>query len=214
LRLKEISGVHIPSKEEFIRGIEEFERHEKRDVMYKIASFYISHFWENPSDLTDGLAVLLLTWNRAFYRYGNLDFDRLEKTIRENMPTLTRYRRRDISIFNENDEADIIKLFNKFLDTLQLSSGKKKGRKSPVSTSKAIHMLAPSFFPLWDNKIAKAYGCNYTKNPTKQYIRFMWIMKDFAKQVKDYINISRYQNKTLLKLIDEYNYAKYTKGWI
>lgn len=59
-----------PTEEEFLNGIIEFEKQEKRDAMYKVATFLVSHFWGNPSDMADGLGVLLLTWNQAFYRYG------------------------------------------------------------------------------------------------------------------------------------------------
>jgi len=39
-----MNEIHIPSKEEFIKGIEEFEKHEKRDAMYKVATFLCSLF--------------------------------------------------------------------------------------------------------------------------------------------------------------------------
>src|ERR1051325_5999064 len=44
-----------------------------------------------------------------------------------------------------------------FLDALRICEGKKKGVGSPVGVAKALHLLAPGFFPLWDEKIAKAY---------------------------------------------------------
>lgn len=62
--------MNIPNREEFLKGCEEFEKHEKRDAMYKVATFLVFHFWGKPSDMADGLGVLLLTWNQAFYRYG------------------------------------------------------------------------------------------------------------------------------------------------
>jgi len=40
-----MNSIPIPNKEEFIRGIEEFEKHGKRDAIYKVASFLIHHFW-------------------------------------------------------------------------------------------------------------------------------------------------------------------------
>ena len=38
-------------------------------------------------------------------------------------------------------------------------------RKSPAATSRALHLLAPNFFPLWDNWIAQAYGCMWNAPP-------------------------------------------------
>ena len=37
--------MNIPNRGEFLKGCEEFEKHEKRDAMYKVATFLISHFW-------------------------------------------------------------------------------------------------------------------------------------------------------------------------
>ena len=207
--------IHIPTKEEFIRGIKEFEKHEKRDAMYKVATFLVSHFWGKPSDMADGLGVLLLTWNQAFYRYGNFDFDKLENAIKSNLKKLEKFRSRDTTTLSRSDESDIKAIFTEFMDSLQIASGNIKGRKSPVAVAKALHLLAPNFFPLWDDRIAKAYGCYYYNDkPPEKYIRFMRLMKEFAEKVRDYVDLSNYKDKTLLKLIDEYNYSKYTKEWV
>lgn len=37
--------MNIPTKEEFLKGIAEFEKYEKRDAMYKVAKFLVSNFW-------------------------------------------------------------------------------------------------------------------------------------------------------------------------
>jgi hypothetical protein len=203
--------MNIPNREEFLKGCEEFEKYEKRDAMYKVASFLISHFWGKPSDMADGLGVLLLTWNQVFYRFGMFDFDRLEKCITKNFQKIEKFKNRDISSLSNSYGGDIRDLFNKFLEALQIDSGKAKGRKSPVAVAKALHLLAPKFFPLWDDKIARAYGCYYNENPAERYISFCKEIKTMADEVKDYIIRS---DKTLVKLIDEYNYSKFTKGWI
>lgn len=83
--------------------------------------------------------------------------------------------------------------------------------KSPVAVAKALHLLAPNFFPLWDDKIARAYRCYYNEEPGKKYVSFCKITKTIADKAKDYIVLS---DKTLIKLIDEYNYSKHTQGWI
>lgn len=209
-----MKGIHIPTKKEFISGIEAFQKHEKRDAIYKVATFLVSYFWGKPSDMANSLGVLLLTWNQAFYRYGNFDFDKVENVIRKNLGKLKEFRCRDITTLSKSDEPDIKEIFNKFMESLQIASGEMKGRTSPVAVAKALHLLAPDFFPLWDDRISKAYGCYYKNNPAEKYIRFMRLMKKFAGKVKDYVNLSNYPNKTLLKLIDEYNYSKYTKKWI
>jgi hypothetical protein len=203
--------MNIPNREELLKGHEEFEKHEKRDAMYKVATFLVSHFWGKPTDMADGLGVLLLTWNQAFYRYGIFDFDKLEKCIADNLQKITSFRNRDILSLSNSDEDDIKDLFLEFLEALKINTGKMKGRKSPVAVAKTLHLLSPKFFPLWDDKIARAYGCYYNEKPTEKYVSFCKITKNMADKVKNYIDMN---DKSLTKLIDEYNYSKYTQKWI
>jgi len=203
----------VPNKKEFRRGVKAFERREKREAMYKVARFLVDYNWGKPADMADGLGVLLLTWNQAFYRYGTFDYNKLEQVIRTNIKLLDKYRNRDIFSFSEADVRDIKKLFNELLDALKIATGSMKGRRSPVAVSKALHLLAPGYFSLWDDKIAKAYGCYYSKKPADKYIDFCVWTKSIAQNVNGYVK----SKKTLCKLIDEYNYSKYTKrnkGWI
>jgi len=133
------------------------------------------------------------------------------RDVLENLEILKSFRERNVTTLSENDEQNIERIFNEFMESLQIASGK----KSPVAVVKALHLLAPNFFPLWDYQIARAYGCNYHNNPAERYIQFMKVMKEFYEQIRNYNISPKYsKDKTLLKLIDEYNYSKYTKKWI
>ncbi len=188
-------------------GYDAFQAHESRDAMYKVATRIIETSWGNPEEMADGLGVLLLTWNQAFYRYGPFDFDLLEKCLRENAPTLGEYRRRDILSYTPTENDQIGSLYRQFLQASQIAEGKSAGKQSPVSVAKVLHLLAPAFFPLWDDKIARAYRCRY------HYIPFIVQMKELAVVLAPLVDVDA-TGKTLLKLIDEYNYAKITKQWI
>lgn len=188
-------------------GSKAFQDHEVRDAMYKTATFLVDHFWGNPKEMADGLGVLLLTWNQAFYRYGLLDFDALENCIAQNQRALDSFRNRNVLSYTPADDDAIHNLYEQFLQALQIADGKLAGRQSPVAVAKALHLLAPHFFPLWDDKIAKAYNCHY------KYITFVRKMKDLAELLASDVDIQS-TGKTFLKLIDEYNYAKFTKGWV
>lgn len=201
----------MPTKEEFLRGVEEYEKREKRDAMYKVATFVVSQFWGNPADVADGLGVLLLTWNQAFYRYGMFDFDRLHRCIEDNMEAIEGFRTLDISTLSAGDADPIAALFDQFLVALQIESGKSRGKRSPVAVAKALHLLGPSFFPLWDDKIAREYRCYYASAPAEKYVQFSRITKAIGDVVRLYTDRS---DKTLVKLIDEYNYARFTRGWL
>jgi len=196
-----------PTPAEFTQGYQAFQAHEARDAMYRIATFLVEHFWEQPPDMADGLGVLLLTWNQAFYRYGSFDFGRLEEALRANMAIIKAFRTRDIQSLGEADEPAIERLFLAFLDALGTDRG-----KSPVAVAKALHLLAPEFLPIWDDKIAKAYGCRYSRHPEQKYVAFAYKMQTLARQLQGQVPPNC--DRTFLKLIDEYNYARYTKGWI
>lgn len=203
--------MQIPTREQLERGCDEFRRHERRDAMYRTATFLVDHHWGKPAEMADSLGVLLLTWNQAFYRYGPFDFGKLETCIAENMDALQTYRARNIRDLTGNDEAQIRKLFDAFLSALAIADGKGKGRQSPVAVAKTLHLLAPAFFPLWDREIALAYGCNYSGEPASRYVEFSRIAMSMARALD---GSPLPEGKTLLKLIDEYNYARYTKQWI
>lgn len=182
--------------------------------MYKTATFLVEHFWGSCQEMADSLGVLLLTWNQALYRYGIFDFDKLENCISDNMNSLDRFRKESILNYSPDKDEAIEHLFEEFLAALQISRGKKKGVKSPVATAKALHLLAPEFFPLWDYKIARAYRHNYSHNPQEKYLLFLRTSKELLEKLRPHVKAQALKNKTLLKLIDEYNYAKYTKGWV
>jgi hypothetical protein len=180
--------------------------------MYKTAMFLVEHFWGKPKDMADGMGVLLLTWNQAFYRYGSFDFTLLEEALRTNMAAIEKIRPRDIRSLVEADEPIIKQLFLAFLDAHRIKEGKKKDCKSPVAVAKALHLLVPNFLPIWDDKIARAYGCYYRPSPDREYVAFAYEMRALARQLQEHVPADC--GRTFLKLIDEYNYAKHTKGWI
>ncbi len=154
--------------------------------------------------------MLLLPWNTAFYRYGSFDFAALEDCIRVHLPTLNRLRSRRIETLAPTDEAEMVRLFEDFCTALRIAAGPPKGRRSPVAAAKAFHVLAPHFFPLWDARIAAAYGRLYSAHPAAQYVMFCKLMQAMARHIEPYCATG---TRSVLKLADEYNYAKYTKHW-
>jgi hypothetical protein len=205
--------IEAPTTDEFKRGFTAFQAREKRDAMYKTATFLVGHFWGHAAEVADSLGVLLLTWNQAFYRYGPFDFDKLEEAIALNQRQLDGFRARDISSYSPADDQAIGALFATFLGALRLCEGTKKGTSSPVAVAKALHLLAPRFFPLWDAEIATKYGCRYSRGPAEKYIVFLRKTQKLADRLAGTV-VADEGGKSLIKLIDEYNYAKYTKGWI
>jgi len=202
----------MPTPAEFRQGYEAFQRHEYRDAIYKTADFLVNHFWGEPERMADGIGALLLVWNQAFYRYGVFDFALLEGVLRRNLVVFEELRGRNIRSLVQTDEPVVNRLFLEFLDALRIKDGAKAGQKSPVGAAKALHILAPAFLPLWDDKIARAYGMYYKPHPEQKYLAFAYKLQCLAQELDGHVPAGC--GRTFLKLIDEYNYAKYTKGWI
>lgn len=189
-----------------------FKRREDRGPMYRVARVLLRKWWGQFGNMADALSVLLLTWNNAFYRYGGFDRRRLQKWLRTNWGKVQRYRRRKIGSLTDQDAHEVRSMFRTLNEALQIRSGKKRGTKSPVATVKALHLLAPEFFPLWDKKIALAYGCDYSRNPARAYSKFCKQIRHVASGIR--LGGSRSESgKSVLKLLDEYNYVRYTKRW-
>lgn len=164
--------------------------------------------------LVDALSVLLLVWNAGFYRFGSFSEQALEDCLRENWARLAAFRERNIISFSEADEAAAQELFASLSKALRRTRG---GVESAVSAAKALHLLAPSIFPLWDRYIAPAYGCPYRKVPSVAYLAFTRRIRQTAVELNAELvsddNLPRKEwllKKTLLKRIDEYNYWKFT----
>ena len=204
------SRYSIPTTE-LKKGCSTFERHEGRDSMYLVATFLLERWWGSQAEMADALTVLLLAWNAPFYRYGMFDQNRLEKFLVGHWELICSFRDRDITSLTEGDHAAIKKLFAGLDRALRFKEGKGQGQRSPVAVAKTLHLLAPRFFPLWDYEIANRYGCEYSENPADAYLQLCSTFKQIAVDLAAAIPSSQ---KSLLKQIDEYNYAKYTKGWI
>ncbi len=174
--------------------------------MYRVATFLLDTWWGKFGEMADALSVMLLTWNQAFYRYGLFDPKRLETCLDKQWAAIESFRTRDIMTLGPHDHESVKILFNDMLPALATTHG-----VSPVAVGKCLHLLAPSFFPIWDMKIAKAYGCRYNRDPANAYVRFCEINKEIVEALGA---ISAHPRKTLLKRIDEYNYVHFSKGWV
>jgi len=154
--------------------------------------------------VAEALAVLLQTWNSAFYRYRPFDsqhFSDIEHLVTSHLQVLGTLRQRSIESFCDQDEGTVRGLFKDFEEVLR-----------PVGAAKCLHLLAPRFFPLWDRAIAAAYGVALQPigRNADRYCRFMAITK---KQCAD-LGGEEAIGRNPLKAIDEYNYCRYTKRWI
>ena len=183
-----------------------FEVKEPRDLFYRAATDLVALARDGKTSLSvdEALAVLLQTWNRAYYQYRKPDrahFEGVERLCLEHQSIWATCRARTIDSLAGDEKATISGLFQAFENVL-----------GPVGAAKALHLLAPRFFPLWDRAIAKAYGLPLGRGGSNghRYWSFMLITRQHYLQLRR--EAPECPNR--LKWIDEYNYCKYTKHWV
>ena len=200
-------------------GHKKYLEEEPRDAMYKVSMRLIEQNWEKDEEISEALGVLLLTWNSAFYRYGNLNFDLIQEAISKNKNRLYKLRQRSILTYSEDEMGEIEEIYKQLLVALKntgKTGNKNEGEEtySPVSVAKALHLLCPSFFPLWDDKIAVGYGCRWYNSILSfdKYWKFIGITASQVNKLESERRAERHKIQPgTLKLVDEYNYIHFTK---
>jgi hypothetical protein len=174
-------------------------------LFYRAATALVDRALRRPKPLTvaEALAVLLQTWNRAYYRYKKFDakhYSDIEALLKTHRRSLIPLRKRHLETVTAQEQPMMVETFQHFEEVL-----------GPVGAAKALHLLAPHFFPLWDRKITEAYGGALGKAGTngERYWQFMLCTQEQCRKLRG----AGWQNGKLLKTLDEHNYCKYTKGW-
>ena len=195
-----------PTAADLARARQVFGTHERRDVFYRAANYLVDQALrgEAPLAVSDALDVLLQTWNRAYYQYHPAQpdhFERIEALLDRHASWLSHARARTIDSFSPSDGAALEPIFQDFENVL-----------GPVGAAKALHLLAPRFLPLWDRAIAVAYGLELGTIGTNggRYIR----MTNIAKAQSARLGGDDAAGMNVLKALDEYNYCRFSKGWM
>ncbi len=153
----------------------------------------------------------LFTWNLQRYKQyflqgGDLDlvshFEKLGLALEAEQSRLKEFASLHILIDEiDNDRiGEIWRIVNQTLRKLGI------GQNEPVGTAKVLHMVAPNYFPLWDNSIAEAAGLKSrgTTLTLAYYIHWMnrlrkWLLA-FAPECR---KLEVETQLSLLKLVDE-----------
>lgn len=202
-----MASYKCPSTEDLRKAKKVFLEKEPRNLFYRVACELIQLAINGKTDITlsEALAVLLQTWNRAYYRFrpfDNAHFSKIDQLV-ENYGNeiITGFRSRSILSVSEADEVKVRRIFTAFEEVL-----------GPVGAAKSLHLLAPHFFPLWDRAIAETYevGMGAVGTNEGKY----WIFMEISRTQCHTLDKALGQETNLLKSIDEYNYCHHTKEWI
>jgi hypothetical protein len=198
--------LHTPTISEVEAARRAFEANEPRDLFYRAATELVDLAIHGKTSLSvaEAVAVLLQTWNQAYYRFHKFTdehFTDIESLIARHKESVLSFRQRALETFADRDEATVVQLFQDFEIVL-----------GPVGAAKCLHLLSPSFFPLWDRRITESYGLSLQRSGTNgsRYCRFIRITRAQC----DRLGGERGIGRNPLKALDEYNYCKYTRGWI
>lgn len=194
------------SVEDLKKARKTFEANEPRDLFYRVATELVDLALRGATSLTvaEALAVLLQTWNKAYYQYRKFDaahFADIENLIREEQLQLVVYRARRIDELDDGEQSAIENLFQRFESIL-----------GPVGAAKTLHLLAPDFFPLWDRAIAQAYDLPI--GPSGFNGNSYWNLMRISRQQASDLTRVGFGGDHVLKSIDEYNYCKHSRRWI
>ena len=189
-----------------------FQKIEIRDIFYPIAQERLCKA-RTLEEKTKALLILLLSWNQTYYRFHPFTlrhFFALKNNLHKTKGYFFKLETKNIN--NINLDAENRKLIRGIYSRFRFLG--------PTGASKAIHLLNPNLFVMWDDGIRKRY--KIYKNNATNYIRFLKTMKCLSNKVvhsycqefgcsenKALVEISKKaDNRTLAKLIDEYNYVR------
>jgi len=84
-----------------------------------------------------------------------------------------------------------------------------------TGASKLFHMFFPNVFMMWDRKIIDTYHGDGEENHWRKHTNgggncYLVFLKETQSFIRKYVKKRELEEKNLVKIMDEYNYAKYT----
>jgi hypothetical protein len=194
-----------PPPDELAWARDRFQALEPRDLFYRVASSLVTRAiggTESQFTLGEAVAVLLMSWNSNYYRFRKPDpshVGQIETVVEVNLAFLMSMRARRIDELSDVDFADMRLVFEQFDQLL-----------GPVGAAKALHLLAPAVFPIWDGAIAIAYRRRLGPRGTngERYAVFAAVTASQCRELAGHDDAP----VDILKALDEWNYVRYTRG--
>lgn len=201
----------VPDSEDFSRLVETYENEfgelERiyRDVFEEIGTKWLSDLSTN--NIEGILKKYLLKWGKMARVLGFKGCEKLGDKLKEMDTQLRKFRQEDLSTANlDNMSGEIVDIYDVIMNTKWLSKKGKVKRVGPTSASKALHLVAPDLFMIWDREIRNDYGF---KDNGEEYARFLTSMQNWMKKLKPTIErLQKQYKKSCTKIIDQYNWKK------
>ena len=193
---------------DFPKRIEHFHKYEPRAFCYDLAMNLVnqaknndSENWYIHSKTIEGIILLLFCWNFAAIKTKELTKTKVENLLRANKDKLKALEKYDIMDFSSSLYNNISKVFKTF-----------KNIFGQTGASKALSLLNPKLFVMWDTKIRK--GLNKKKimsrigngEKAEHYLKFLEQIKRIIETEK--LLERNIKREEIAKKIDEFHYAK------
>jgi len=206
-----------------LEGVELFKRDQRKfDQAYEKYVLDRRQVWENLSQINedqirDTIIGFLKTWN--IRNVNRIIPNLLGEALKELNKYFNVLRGKSLLSLNFDEKVNVEGQEMKISDVIKeiykrLSNVNGIGS---TSASKIMHGVIPELFMMWDESIRKGYG--YADNETG-YLRFMCEMQRILRRVIETYGRSPEElcreaypdtKKPLTKLLDEFNYMKFTK---
>jgi hypothetical protein len=207
-----------------MQGCKTYQQIEHRDVVYIIARRHIENN-NSKNDFILAAKVFLLVWDDVFYRMDQMRKDLLHDQL--SMAYDTTFGKMQ-GLSNIAIDTRIDQVTGTICELFKLCYP--RDAISLAGASKLLHLLKPDLFVMWDNAIVKNYHELHRLNENNHfayckdlcYVEFLRNCNLIAKAISTQMDIDMLQKehpsyaqfgfrKTLAKMIDECNYAHFTK---
>ena len=160
------------------------------------------------NDVKRTIAIFLDMWGhmgRVLARYKGWEND-LSNIIKKYANTLKELKEKNLAEISEEELDKLSKDIKKcYLDIRKIVG--------PTSAAKVLHVIAPSFFPMWDSRIREKYG---VRTSGSGYIKFIkeirnkWFkdknLNRSLQNLKEELKLNFNLDVSELRLIDAYNW--------
>jgi len=203
--------IKTPDSDEFSSKVVRYEKKygilefEYRDAFAKFQAEELRNF--NKDYLVSILNQYLFKWGKMARVLGFKGCETLGSKLIQMDSQLKDFKQESLSTIDLTEKAEeITVIYDEIMNTRWKSDRGRIKRVGPTSTSKALHLVAPNSFMLWDRAIRNYYGFN---DNGIEYTRFLMTMQSWLKELKPTIEeLQRQYDKPCTKIIDEYNWIK------
>lgn len=190
--------------QDFSDPAEKFKE-EPRAFCYDLASELIKEAKLNSSDwythekTIQGILLLLFCWNFAAKETKKLTISKVQEVLENNKAELSQLEGFSLLTINKSCEELVKKIYKEFRSLF-----------GQTGASKALSLLNPKLFVMWDTKIRNRLGKIikniYNGESPESYLNFLYGIKDIA--IKFNLQEKLPHDAILAKKIDEFHFAK------